>query len=99
MVNFSWDEAKARSNYEKHGVSFETALLVFQDEYALQKQDRIENGEMRWQTVGMIANVATLLVAHTWYDDCGDEHIRIISARKATKGERKIYEQHRYQNY
>ncbi len=92
---YSWDHNKAATNLAKHGVSFEVAQLVFEDPYHLSHQDRIENGEERWQTLGMVEGVLLLLlVAHTWsQDDSGDEYIRIISARRATKLERKIYEQ------
>ena len=89
---FSWDEAKNQSNQRKHGVSFETAKHVFDDPLHLSRQDRVQDGETRWQTLGMIEGVMLLLVAHTVNDDQG-EHIRIISARQATKQERRIYEQ------
>lgn len=90
---FIWDETKNRINRAKHGVSFETAQLVFDDPVHLSKQDRYENGEERWQTLGQIGGVLVLLVAHTVLDDNDDEIIRIISARKATKEERRCYEQ------
>ena len=77
----------------KHGVSFEAAQLVFDDPLHITRQDRIENGEQRWQTVGIVGGVVLLLVAHTWHETETGEHIRIISARRATKIERKIYEQ------
>ncbi|HET7867152.1 MAG TPA: BrnT family toxin [Burkholderiaceae bacterium] len=90
----SWDDAKNESNQAKHGVSFEAAQLVFDDPLHVSRQDRVENGEQRWQTVGMAGGVVLLLVAHTWFDDAdGEEHIRIISARRATKLEKRIYEQ------
>ena len=89
----SWDETKNAANKRKHGVSFESASWVFEDPLHLTRQDRIENGEQRWQTLGFVADVLLLLVAHTWHDaDDGEEHIRIISARRATKLEREIYE-------
>ena len=91
---FSWDDAKNEINQRKHGVSFAAAQLVFEDPLHLTRQDRIENGEQRWQTIGLAGGVVLLLVAHTWHEeDSGAEHIRIISARRATKLERKIYEQ------
>ena len=91
---FSWDDAKNESNQCKHGVSFEAAKLVFDDPLQISRLDRIERTESRWQTIGMAGGVVLLLVAHTWHDaDDGEEHIRIISARRATKLERKIYEQ------
>ena len=89
---FSWDEAK--NNQRKHGISFEAAQLVFDDPLHISRQDRIENGEERWQTLGFADGVVLLLVAHRWRDtETEGEHIRIVSARRATKLERKIYEQ------
>jgi uncharacterized DUF497 family protein len=91
---FSWDDGKNESNLHKHGVSFEAAKLVFGDPLHITRQDRIENGEQRWQTIGLAGGVVLLLVAHTWHEaEGGAEHIRIISARRTTKLERKIYEQ------
>jgi uncharacterized protein len=91
---YSWDDDKNASNLAKHRVSFEVAKLVFDDPLHLSRQDRIENGEQRWQTMGMVEDCVLLLVAHTWLDeDDGSEHIRIVSARRATKIERKVYEQ------
>ena len=93
---FTWDRVKAATNLGKHGVSFETAQLVFADPFALSDQDRIEGGEHRWQTIGMVGGVLVVMVAHTLTDhDDGDETIRIISARAATSAERKRYEQER----
>ena len=91
---FSWDAAKNESNKRKHGVSFETAQFVFNDPLHITRQDRTENGELRWQTLGTVGGLQLLLVAHTWHDEHdGSEHIRIISARMASKVERKAYEQ------
>ena len=76
------------------GVGFEVATLVFDDPLHVSRLERIENGEPRWQTLGMAGGVVLLLVAHTWHEaESGAEHIRIISARRATLLERKIYEQ------
>jgi len=92
---FEWDEAKAQANYRKHGVSFKAATRVFDDPLCRTEQDRIENGEYRWQTIGMVGGCLVLLVAHTVHF-CNDENdyelIRIISARPATRKERKHYE-------
>ena len=91
---FSWDDAKNDSNQRKHSVSFAAAQLVFDDPLHITRQDRIENGEQRWQTIGMAGGIVLLLVAHTWYEtESGAEHVRLISARRTTKLERKIYEQ------
>jgi uncharacterized DUF497 family protein len=95
-IRFEWDEKKAASNLAKHGVSFEIAARVFADTFALTVQDRIEHGERRWQTLGMVGEHLLLLVAHSvGEDDDGTEVIGIISARKADKKERKRYEQNR----
>jgi uncharacterized protein len=93
MIHFSWDETKNKSNQIKHGLSFELASLVFDDPLHLMRQDRIENGEIRWQTMGLIDGLILCLVAHTWTDDDGQEHVRIVSARLADKRERKQYEE------
>ena len=90
----SWDFHKNKINQSKHGVSFETASLVFDDPLHVTRLDRIENGERRWQTIGSAGGVVLLLVAHTWVESkSGIENIRIISARRATRIERKVYEQ------
>ncbi len=95
MMNFTWDAQKATANVKKHGVSFELAVRIFADPFALSHQDRIENGECRWQTVGLVNGYLVLLVAHTLEEnnDNKTEIIRIISARRADSKERKRYEQ------
>jgi len=93
-VEFAWDERKNRVNKQKHGVSFETAILVFDDPYHVTRQDREVGGEPRWQTIGMVSAVQVILVAHTVDED--EELIRILSARKATRRERSIYGQGNY---
>lgn len=98
MIRFEWDPAKARSNERKHGVGFEIASHVFEDSHALVEQDRIEGGEQRWQTLGLVGEVLLLLVAHTVrFEDETEaaEVIRIISARKADRKERQHYEKER----
>ncbi|KFD27435.1 BrnT family toxin [Sphingobium yanoikuyae] len=98
-VRFSWTTAKAESNLKKHGVSFETATRAFADPFALSEQDRIEGGEQRWQTLGLVEGYLLLLVAHTIVeeDDDGEavEIIHIISARRADRKERRRYEEDR----
>jgi hypothetical protein len=94
---FTWDEDKNLSNRRKHGVSFELAVRVFLDPLHLSVQDRVEDGEQRWQTLGLIGGVAVVLVAHTFTEDGPTdkpvEVIRIISARPATRRERTRYEE------
>jgi hypothetical protein len=96
-TRFEWDPVKAIANLRKHGVSFEIAMRAFADPFALSEQDRIEGGESRWQTLGMVEGRVLLLVAHTFRDEDEDgeavEVIRIISARTANGGERRRYEQ------
>lgn len=96
-TRFEWDPAKAASNLRKHRVSFEIAMRVFADPFALTVQDRIEDGELRWQTIGVVEGRVLLLVAHTIRDDDDAGHsveiIRIISARQADRHERRRYEQ------
>ena len=91
-MRFEWNEDKSQRNRTKHGISFETATLVFDDPDHLSIQDRFEDGEERWQTLGKVNNLVIILVAHTIRVENSDEMIRIISARKATRAERQYYE-------
>jgi uncharacterized protein len=84
---------KNRANQAKHKVSFETAALVFEDPRAITLADRIVEDEQRWHTLGMVRGIAIVLVAHMELEEHGEVRIRIISARKATRHERKIYEE------
>ena len=95
MVYFEWDEAKAMSNKRKHGVRFQDAILVFADPYALADQDRIDGGEVRWQTLGPAGGTVRVLVAHTVRSEVQDEIIPMISARKAIREERTRYDENR----
>ena len=89
---FEWDENKNKANLEKHGISFETAKLVFDDAHCLLVLDRIEGGEERWHAIGMILKAAVVLtVVHTHRTESREEVIRIISARRATKQEEDDY--------
>lgn len=91
---FEWDSDKADLNRRKHGVSFELASRVFVDPMALTVLDRVESGEQRWQTMGLVDGVLLLLVAHTLHESESDgEIVRLISARKADPTERKRYAQ------
>ncbi len=85
-----WDSRKAAANLRKHGVSFEEAATVFRDTLSASAVDPDHSvGEVRYITFGVSAQGRLLVVAHTERDDT----IRIISARLATKEERKIYEE------
>ena len=95
-MNYTWDPEKDAINRSKHGVSFETAALVFEDPLHLSVLDRIVAGEERWRTMGLVNGLVILIVAHTYLEQDGQETIRIISARKATRRERKHYEEKNY---
>ncbi|WP_119303827.1 BrnT family toxin [Dongia deserti] len=92
-MRFTWDPRKDAANRQKHGVSFELASRVFDDPNHISIQDRHEGGEERWQTIGLIGPIAIFMVAHTYEEDDGEEVVRIISARKATKAERRRYDE------
>ena len=95
-IRIEWDEAKNLSNQHKHGVSFEEASRVFLDPLYVSVKERIEKGEERWQTFGLVGNVLVLMVAHTVREESVEgipvEVIRIITAREATARERRRYE-------
>lgn len=89
-LTFEWDEKKAKQNLRKHGVSFEEAATVFGDPLSLTIEDPLCSGEEeRFVTMGMSIQGRLLVVVHT---ERGD-NIRIISARRATRHERKTYEE------
>lgn len=89
-LQFEWDEAKNTINKRKHGVSFEEARAVFEDELAIlfDDPDYSEN-EDRFLIIGMTDRKGICIVSHCYRGT--DEKIRIISARKATKTEQNIY--------
>lgn len=91
-MRFEWDEDKNESNRLKHGISFETAVLVFDDPNRLLFIERIEKGEERWHAIGSVkGSYFFLTVVHTYAEDEGDVLVRIISARRATRQEKKLY--------
>jgi hypothetical protein len=84
---FQWDEAKAAENYAKHGVSFETAIKVFGDPFAVERlDDREDYGEERFILIGT-AEEAVVTVVYTERNG----RFRIISARRATRHEQDDY--------
>jgi uncharacterized protein len=92
-MRWTWDPDKAAANRVKHRLSFETAVLVFDDPLHASKPDPHPEGD-RWHTIGLVGPVL-LLVVHTWPEEAetGEPVGRIISARKATAHERKAYEE------
>ena len=87
-MEWAWDSDKAKANWEKHRVSFETATLVFDDPMLLSEPDPHPDGD-RWRVIGRVVH-QTLFVVHTVVDD--DGLARIVSARRATPSERKRYD-------
>ena len=91
MIKFDWDQSKAKSNLKKHGIAIEEAQSVFYDEFAIQFYDEESSQvEDRFILLGNSNESNILIVCHCERED--DEVIRIISARKATRNERKFYE-------
>lgn len=87
-MDIEWDPKKAASNLKKHGVSFEEAATVLLDPNALSQPDTSSSTEERWLLVGMSAQAHLITLIYTLR---GDERIRLISARRATRKEAKFY--------
>ena len=85
---YQWDNDKAATNLNKHGIDFADAVSVFSDDLAVTIIDERFNEE-RFITIGIDAFSRVLVVVYTWRD----EEIRLISARKATRLERTQYEE------
>ena len=93
-IEFMWDPAKAAANLAKHGVAFAQGATVFADALALTVFDEEHSGfEERWFTLGMDSAGKLLALSHT-YTATGpaSASVRIISAREATRNERRQYE-------
>lgn len=89
-IKFEWDENKNQTNQKKHGISFEEAKAVFFDDDAILFDDpEHSKGEERFLIIGQIQEKSVCIVSHCYRDK--ENTIRIISARKATKNEKKIY--------
>jgi hypothetical protein len=94
LYNFEWNPDKAKQNIHNHKISFERAVSIFRDSYAISIfDDEHSQHEDRWITIGRDVSGILLVVSHTFREiDTLRCNIRIISARKATKSERKQYE-------
>jgi uncharacterized DUF497 family protein len=89
-VRFEWDPEKAASNVSKHGVSFEEAETVFQDDFFVAFEDPDHSlGERRFIIMGQSTRKRLVVVAYTERR----EAIRLINAREATRKERRVYEE------
>lgn len=74
-MRFEWDDAKSRQNLRRHRVGFETAVLVFDDPYAITVRDPGVDEEERWTTIGVVGAGSVLLVIHTHFERRGEEVI------------------------
>ena len=92
-LNFEWDAGKARSNLEKHRVTFEDAATVFEDPSALNMYDPDHSeSEDRWVTLGIAGSGRLLVVCHTFHEEPGRViTVRIFSARRSTSKEARTY--------
>ena len=89
-MRFEWNARKAAANLPRHGVSFDEAASVFFDPLSATGDDPDHSqDERRFVTFGMSSSGRLLVVAHAQHDDA----IRIITARQATRAERKLYEE------
>jgi uncharacterized protein len=86
-VAYEWDPAKAHANATKHGVQFSDAVSVLEDERALTRRDILSEYEERWVTIGRDVLGRVLVVVYTWRVN----DVRLISARLATRAERRQY--------
>lgn len=92
-VEFEWDDDKAATNLVKHGLSFELASEVFADDLHVTDEDVFAVGERRFVTKGLVRRVGLVIVVHTIENEnTPDEFVRIVSARRAERHERRGYE-------
>lgn len=91
---FRWDPRKAMANARKHGVTFEEAVTVFQDPFARGRPDVADGGrEDRFLLLGVSERLRILMVVHAVAED--ESGVRIISARRATRNEQRVYWEYR----
>jgi uncharacterized protein len=88
QMAYQWDKNKAATNLDKHGIDFADAVAVFSDDLAITTLDQ-RFDEERFITIGLDALGRVLVVVYTWRD----REIRLISARSATRQERRQYEE------
>lgn len=86
-MEYAWDPEKAAANLRRHGVDFADAVSVFEDEYALRREDPDAPGEQRFVITGMDFLGRVLVVVYTYRG----QRTRLISARQATRREREDY--------
>ena len=92
-VRFEWDFRKAETNWRKHAISFAAATQVFHDRFVEKKPQGDEHGEIRWTAIGQVGSALLHVTYTTRETEDGEvEVFRIVSARRATRGERRHYE-------
>jgi uncharacterized DUF497 family protein len=91
-TRFEWNPEKAKENLRKHRIGFEVASLVFADPHIQTEIDGSEHGEVRYWSIGEVLG-RVIMVVHTVREEDDVEIIRIISARKATRSERRHFEE------
>ena len=91
-MRLEWDPRKAAANLHAHGVSFAEAVTVLDDDHALTRQDPDAHGEQRFVTLGLSDTAQLLVVVYTYREP---DVIRVISAWKANKRQRELYEEGR----
>ena len=87
-MKFEWDETKRSSNIQKHGIDFKEAHEIFKNPIRINLDNRFDYGEVRYIGLGITQNNIVVIA----FTESEEETIRVISIRKATKNERKIYE-------
>lgn len=91
MIQFEWDENKSRSNLVKHGLDFDDAKLAFNDENGITLFDKVVGSEVRYHLIAEVEGIFVTLIVYT----TRNEVYHIISARPASKKERKLYNEQR----
>ena len=91
-VRFEWNKKKDLANFRNHGVAFPEAKSVFYDENAMEFYDEDHSlKEFRFLMIGLSSKLRLLPVSYTVREENNEDIIRIISSRKATKNEQKVY--------
>lgn len=90
-MDYEWDPDKAASNERKHGIKFVDAIGAIEDSWALTAREEYVDGELRFATIGLDFRFRIIVVVHTYRGN----NVRIITARPATKKERRVYESKR----
>lgn len=88
-MRFEWDERKNQLNIRKHGIDFHDVPEMFLHPMLIRRDDRVDYGEERWISLGWLRGLVGVVV----YTERMGDVIRIVSARKATRGEAKRYDQ------